>query len=75
MEKMDIEEMKDLVLTYVIKEYIEDDDAIIDALGLTTNVIVCVPMHVPLSPVTVYMVVDNGESVIELPLTLKGLQV
>ena len=30
MEKMDIEEMKDLVLTYVIKEYIEDDDAIIN---------------------------------------------
>ena len=27
---MDIEEMKDLVLNYVIKEYIEDDDAIIN---------------------------------------------
>jgi acyl carrier protein/D-alanine--poly(phosphoribitol) ligase subunit 2 len=26
MEKMDLEEMKDLVLNYVVKEYIEDED-------------------------------------------------
>jgi acyl carrier protein len=26
MEKMSLEEMKDLVLTYVIKEYLEDED-------------------------------------------------
>ena len=26
MEKMNLEEMKDLVLKYVIKEYIEDED-------------------------------------------------
>jgi acyl carrier protein len=30
MEKMDTEEMKQLVLNYVIKEYIEDDDAVIN---------------------------------------------
>jgi len=29
MEKMSLEEMKDLVLKYVIKEYIEDEDALI----------------------------------------------
>jgi len=27
MEKMDLEEMKDLVLKYVIKEYMEDEEA------------------------------------------------
>ena len=27
MEKMNLEEMKDLVLNYVIKEYMEDEDA------------------------------------------------
>lgn len=26
MEKMDLEEMKDLVLNYIVKEYIEDED-------------------------------------------------
>lgn len=26
MEKMNLEEMKDLILNYVVKEYIEDED-------------------------------------------------
>lgn len=29
MEKLSLEEMKDLILKYVIKEYIEDEDAVI----------------------------------------------
>lgn len=45
------------------------------ALGLTTKVIVCVLVQVPLSPSTVYVVVVVGETTAVVPVTVPGFHV
>ncbi len=54
---------------------VEDAEAFIVGLGLTTNVIVCVAEHVPLSPSTVYVVVAVGDTTAVVPLKTPGFHV